>query len=68
MISFLLQCLTTLGALVSKLAPFFLAYQAGKNKVRNDENEERAKTAHLPDAAIADELRERAKRKNKDKR
>lgn len=75
--SFLLTILSNLGALVSKLAPLFLVYRAGKKDAEHDfnktiqdvleeENAELLASSVLPDAAIADKLRDRAKAKRKD--
>lgn len=64
--NFLLRVMGYLGAALLKVLPLLFIYFAGKKEVMNDVNEDRAKDVALPDAAIADKLRDRAKRKNKD--
>ncbi len=70
--SFLLQMLGALGGWLVKLVPIFLAYRAGVKDVQAEElekqNDELRKDAALSDTAIADKLRERAERKNRNKR
>ena len=75
--SFLLTIMVKLGELVARLAPLFLAYKAGKSGAEHDyekslreileeDNEELRANSVLPDTAIADKLRDRAKAKRKD--
>lgn len=70
--NFLLALLKLMGSLVEKLVPIFLAYRAGVKDVQAEElekqNDELRKDAALSDTAIADKLRERAERKNRNKR
>jgi hypothetical protein len=76
--SFLLAIMSKLGGWLVQLAPYFLAYKAGKseakhdfaaavNKVLEEDNEELRANSVLPDTAIADKLRDRAKAKRKDR-
>lgn len=75
--NFLLSVIGNLGAAVLKLLPLFFAYRAGAkakehdfekslNEVLNEDNQKLRADAAMPDAAIADKLRDRAKRKRKD--
>jgi len=76
--TFLLAIMSKLGDRLLKLVPYFLAYKAGKseakhdfdaavNKVLEEDNEELRANSVLPDTAIADKLRDRAKAKRKDR-
>lgn len=73
----LLTILGNLWAALSKALPYFLAYKAGSNakqhdfdeaikKVLEEDNEELRNVVSLPDAAIANKLRDRAAQKRKD--
>lgn len=75
--SFLLAFLAKLGEVLSKALPLLFAYKAGEyktehdfvkslNEVLEEDNEELRKTSVMPDAAIADSLRDRAAQKRKD--
>jgi len=76
--SFLLQAFNFIGGWLTKLAPYLFAYKAGENKAEHDfekslrevleeDNEELRKTSVMPDAAIADSLRDRARKKRENK-
>lgn len=75
--SFLLAMLTKLGELVTRLAPYFLAYKAGSSAKQHDfdetikeilreDNERLMHIATADPAVLSNELRERAARKIKD--
>ncbi len=75
--SFLLAMLTKLGELVTRLAPYFLAYKAGSSAKQHDfdesikqvlreDNEKLNNIVAMSDHAVADKLRDRAAQKRKD--
>lgn len=79
--NFLLTIMQTLGDWITKLAPLLFAYKAGEVKAEHDfekslrevleeDNETLMHIATTPPSVLADELRERArkKRENTDKR
>lgn len=77
MIALLLQVMGKLGGWLVQRAPLLFAYKAGSSakqhdfdeaikKVLEEDNEELRANNAMPDVAIADKLRDRAKAKRKD--